>query len=202
MCAGERAVGNKYRETESDMQHFFHDIHGWFSAANLYRKMVVDAEDGAVFVEIGAWKGRSAAFMGVEIVNSGKDIKLHVVDWFKGSDEPAHHEDDDVRAGRLYEVFTTNIQPVAHVIEVHPTTSIEAASRFADNSLDFVFIDADHTYAGVKSDILAWMPKVKPGKILAGDDFGYFPGVNQAIDELLPGYTVTEHPTWVWRKPL
>lgn len=183
------------------MEHFYQNIHGWFSAETLYRDMVAEAGDGAVFVEVGAWKGRSAAYLAVEIVNSGKDVKLHVVDWFKGSDEPAHHADPDVREGRLRAVFEANMAPVASVVTTHAMTSVEAASLFADDSLDFVFIDADHTYAGAKQDILTWRAKVKPGKMLAGDDFAYFPGVRQAVEELLPGHQ-TPHPLWTWRKPL
>ena len=40
------------------------------------------------------------------------------------------------------------------------TTSEEAASTVADSSLDAVFLDGDHSAAGIEADILAWMPKV------------------------------------------
>ena len=49
--------------------------------------------------------------------------------------------------------------------------SADAASAFADRSLDFVYIDGDHSYAGTRRDILAWHSKVKPGGILAGHDY-------------------------------
>jgi hypothetical protein len=42
---------------------------------------------------------------------------------------------------------------------------------FEDNSLDFVYIDANHTYEGVKEDIKYWYPKVKPGGLLLGHDY-------------------------------
>jgi predicted O-methyltransferase YrrM len=53
--------------------------------------------------------------------------------------------------------------------------------------LDFVFIDADHSYEGCKADIEAWFPKVKPGGLLSGHDYDNpdFPefGVKRAVDE-------------------
>lgn len=49
--------------------------------------------------------------------------------------------------------------------------SAEAARKFDDNSLDFVYIDGDHSYVGVTVDLHEWYPKVKPGGILAGDDY-------------------------------
>lgn len=182
------------------MEHFHHNIHGWFGSADLYRRAVEEAKDGAIFVEIGAWKGKSAAFMGVEIANSGKKIDFHVVDWFKGSDEPAHHSDPDVRQGRLKEVFLENTKPVSHLITVHESMSAPAASLFRDNSLDFVFIDAAHDYDNVIADINAWLPKVKSGGILSGDDYYHFPDVKRAVSELLQGHR-PEGVYWFYRKP-
>jgi len=182
------------------MEHFYTKIEGWFRAADLYRAMVAEANEPACFVEIGAWKGRSTAFMAVEILNSGKRIDFHVVDWFKGSDEPAHRADVDVRAGRLAEVFFVNLAPVRDTITVHAMTSVEAASLFADQSLDFVFIDAAHDHASVRADISAWLPKVRPGGVLAGDDYGVFPGVERAVRELLPGHANPAWPIWTYRK--
>lgn len=64
--------------------------------------------------------------------------------------------------------------------------SVDAARMFADGSLDVVYIDAAHDYESVKADILAWRPKLKPGGILAGHDYGpHAPGVIQAVDELI-----------------
>lgn len=50
-------------------------------------------------------------------------------------------------------------------------TSLEAAERIDDGSLDFVYIDARHDYASVLEDIGAWYPKVRRGGIVAGHDY-------------------------------
>jgi len=68
-------------------------------------------------------------------------------------------------------------------------TSVEAARKVADHSLDFVYIDARHDYESVKEDLNAWFAKVKPGGIFAGHDYvdGMLPqgdfGVKSAVDE-------------------
>lgn len=46
-----------------------------------------------------------------------------------------------------------------------------AAADVPDQSLDFVYIDANHVYDAVSQDLQAWTPKVKPGGIIAGHDY-------------------------------
>jgi len=82
--------------------------------------------------------------------------------------------------------------------------SVEAAAEIPDESLDFVFIDADHSYEGCKSDIEAWAPKVKRGGLIAGHDYENtaFPkfGVRRAVDELFPQVDLGDNYTWFVRK--
>jgi hypothetical protein len=49
--------------------------------------------------------------------------------------------------------------------------SMDAVKDFRDNSLDFVYIDADHEYAHVMEDITEWSKKVRPGGIVSGHDY-------------------------------
>lgn len=51
--------------------------------------------------------------------------------------------------------------------------STEAAKKIKDQSLDYIYIDARHDYCGVKEDMEAYYPKLRPGGILAGHDFLY-----------------------------
>jgi SAM-dependent methyltransferase len=110
--------------------------------------------------------------------------------------------------------------------------SDEAAKLFEDGSLDFVYLDASHDYASVRSDLLSWYRKVRPGGIMAGHDYldgtqkgpgqpvhrvwnpsqqmldqityGVFSAVNEFFKPL--GLEITEiheaYPTWVIQKPL
>lgn len=47
-------------------------------------------------------------------------------------------------------------------------TSEQAAALFADDSLDFCYIDAQHDFLSVMQDITRWWPKVRSGGIMAG----------------------------------
>lgn len=63
--------------------------------------------------------------------------------------------------------------------------SAEAGRAYAGPKLDMIFIDGDHTYAGCKADIDAWMPRMAAGGIVAFHDSGapQCEGVNRAIGE-------------------
>ena len=72
-----------------------------------------------------------------------------------------------------------------------PVDSLLAADLVEDESLDFIYIDAGHSYIEVKSDFLAWYPKVRSGGIISGHDYGENDciGVKMFIDEFM-----NEHP--------
>jgi hypothetical protein len=69
--------------------------------------------------------------------------------------------------------------------------SLNAARLFSDGGLDWVHIDADHSYAACKADIEAWAPKVKIGGVVAGHDYTDMNsattvfGVKQAVNEYI-----------------
>jgi hypothetical protein len=87
---------------------------------------------------------------------------------------------------------------------VRAENSWDAASHYADSSLDMVFLDADHEYNSIAKDIDAWRPKVKRRGILAGHDYVVGFGVPRAVNErfarfeVWPGslYDNAYFPTW------
>jgi hypothetical protein len=50
------------------------------------------------------------------------------------------------------------------------STSAIAVMKFADSSLDFVYLDGDHTRPGIDYDLTTWWPKLRRGGLLAGHD--------------------------------
>ncbi|ELW1648213.1 MULTISPECIES: class I SAM-dependent methyltransferase [Enterobacter] len=58
-----------------------------------------------------------------------------------------------------------------NVIEIKRGLSVETASQFADRSLDWVYIDTDHSYETTIRELCAYAEKVKPGGIISGHDY-------------------------------
>lgn len=79
--------------------------------------------------------------------------------------------------------------------------SVQASMTIADGSVDFVFVDADHSYEGCKRDIEAWAPKVRDGGMVCGHDYSdLWPGVKRAVDETGEKITVLPDSVWAYMK--
>jgi predicted O-methyltransferase YrrM len=102
---------------------------------------------------------------------------------------------DRLRSFRAFE-YEYQFAPYARLI-VGDTA--EAAREIEEGSLDFVFIDADHTYEAVRKDIDAWRSKVRPGGWLGGHDYNRkFPGVIRAVDFVFGARNVITLPGSIW----
>ena len=171
------------------MNHFFDKIHGWFNYESVYKYVVRLFPAHAEFLEVGVYKGRSTAFLAVEIVNSGKKHELTSVDIFEPSKIMA-------LGGESYSIdeFCENLAHIGDLIfhDIVKAESIEAAKEFDNGTFDFVFIDAGHTYEEVLSDIQAWLPKMKDGGIISGHDYSAnWPGIEKSVKEVFgTDYTV------------
>ena len=152
------------------MDHFHHEVYGFCDYVGLYRKAVEIFPSGSHFVEVGSFLGKSAVFMAVEIINSGKRIKFDCIDHWIGSEE--HYDDENVDTENLYEKFLENIQPVKGIINPVRAESIVASKLYKTNSLDFIFIDASHDEPSVRKDLAYWYLRLKEDGMIAGDDIG------------------------------
>ena len=130
--------------------------------------------------EIGVLKGRYSKWLCYKI----KGLKLFLVDPYVAYDEYSEarkqndlNEYEEEAKKRLLNDRHCNVEFVKKF-------SIDAVKDFNDNSLDFVFIDANHDYKWVKEDIELWSKKVKKGGIVSGHDYSeYHFEVRKAVDE-------------------
>jgi predicted O-methyltransferase YrrM len=173
------------------MEHFYKNLgEEWFTYPGLYSMIVERFPTDSHFVEVGTWKGMSAAYMAVEIKNSGKNIKFDCVDTWDFV--PSQIEIPKDMFNNLYEIFIENIEPVKELITPIKALSWDGAIFYENESLDFIFIDAAHDYESVKKDINAWFPKLKKEGIIAGHDYTWCDDVRKAVNEFFEGKSIYE----------
>jgi hypothetical protein len=176
------------------------NIKGWFDYSEFY-DFIVDQFDNAVFVEVGTWKGQSIKYLAEKVKAKNKNIIIYGVDTFEGT-PGEHDEDDNVKNGTLLQAYLDNIKSVSKNIKTIKGLSEFASQEFENESLDFVFIDADHQYESVKKDIELWLPKIKIGGIISGHDyaFGGYCGVIPAVNEKFKDVSRMCSSVWYYKK--
>lgn len=180
------------------------DIHGWFDFEKFYRFLVAEIPAGATFVEVGAWMGKSFAAFAAFAKEADKAVFLDAVDTFCG--KPDSNDQAlilEAHGGSVEKAFYANMKALGVHCETCVAPSTKAAQYFTDGSCDAVFIDAAHDYESVRADILAWLPKVKSGGIIAGHDYDEV-GVFNAVhglrqDRKLPNRVETMGRCWYVR---
>lgn len=118
-------------------------------------------------VEVGVDTGKTSH----KLLRSFVYLRLSLVD----------HWPDDER----YRIASNRIRRFAHRTVFNRMDAVAGAATLDDNSQDFAFIDDDHTHEGCQRSIAAYWPKVRPGGLFCGHDYGKpdFPGVTQAVTE-------------------
>lgn len=192
----------------------YHHIPGRNVMRPIYELALSRTPQGGAWVEVGVALGRGIAEMARILLDAGRhDVKLYAVDPFGGYARNGEQAQWAEAEGGDWALFLKHMQANApdelRRIHVIRADSVDAARVFRDASLDLVILDADHVYRAVREDIDAWLPKVKPGGVIGGDDHHpvQFPGVEQACTETFGpapgGYTVSSdnHHGWpIWWK--
>jgi predicted O-methyltransferase YrrM len=152
--------------------------------ASLHRQTLVE------LVKANGW--RRGAELGVDsgvlfgmLLRECPDLHLTGVDLFP----------DMERSHRVFE-YEAGYSDRCEVLKM---STDEASLLFEDGHFDFVFIDADHSYQAVKSDIRHWASKVRSGGWLGGHDYRVdkFPGVVKAVDRAF-GKSALKYAGTIW----
>ena len=140
--------------------------------------------EGKNVVELGVFKGEFTAEFVIR-----KPYALHLIDPWKAQDAYAYYYDDanieqkDFNAIRLRVVQLYGNRDNVNIIQAF---SHDAVKRFSNESLDIVFVDANHSFSNCFYDMVAWSLRIKKGGWLLVHDFGggsCFFGVRQAVNE-------------------
>lgn len=144
-------------------------------------------------VEVGVYKGRLSRLL----LANDPMLFLFLVDPWKAAQAGDSYTTTDDHVARFTQddhdavmaEAMDNVREFEARCKVLRMPSVEASKEFKDGSLDFVFIDADHSYEGCKADIEAWWPKVRPRGLICGHDyrddmnFGVIKAVNEAFGD-------------------
>jgi hypothetical protein len=150
---------------------------------------------GSIGAEIGVWRGDFSS----RLLQDARPARLHLVDpwkfemgfdyeraWYGGAVAKNQAEMDGIYESVLRR-FAKEVE--AGVVLVHRGPSASIGMQFDDAYLDWVYIDGNHLYEYVKKDLEVFALKVKPGGLLAGDDYGvrgwWEHGVTRAVDEFV-----------------
>lgn len=138
--------------------------------------------------EVGVWRGHSSAGF-LRLLSTVKECFL--IDSWAAYDGYISSGDSKVNSNLSVDkkICEDRVSFFGDKVEVCHGFSEDVADRIPDKSLDFVFIDANHSYEYVKRDILIWKRKVRLGGVLAGHDIDApaFPGVRRAVEESIAG---------------
>jgi hypothetical protein len=160
--------------------------------------------------EIGVFTGEYS----IILLRANPSLHLRCVDSWAWSreGEKGHHNTywASSKVGRPRDVHEANFERTKHRLREFPAVqfmrmlSHEAAAQIPDGSLDFVYVDAEHTYEACLADLRAWSPKVKSGGIVSGDDYRFvnpkrpkrwrdpYAGVDRAVEQFVQEAQIAE----------
>jgi len=127
---------------------------------------VAQVPAGGTIVEVGSYHGKSAVNLAYAARRIGKGARVFCVDtWMNTTIEHALNTD-------VYERFLNNTAAYRDVITTLRGRSAEVGREWTRGPVDVLFIDGDHSYAGVTADIEAWVPHVRRGGLILFHDSG------------------------------
>lgn len=167
----------------------------WHAVARLIRRF----EEVGVGVELGVKEGRFSAYL----LEQFPSLHMYGVDLCRARekrDRLGYETYDDWDWDAILEEQEQNLAKVAKRFTLLRMSTVRAADLFEPASVDFVFVDAEHTYEGVRDDIAAWRDKIIDGGILCGHDYNpnkpRFEGLMRAVDEFGEVRVETDHVWW------
>lgn len=159
---------------------------------------LLNADKPIVGIEIGVDEGVTTEYL----LQSLPKLTLHGVDPY--SDYVDWSKVVVTGQENVYPKMLDKMKPFADRFTFHRKTSDDAVSLFADESLDFIFIDGIHTYEQVLKDCENYWPKLKPNGLFCGHDFNGIQQVKNAVIEfsnrINKSISLTNQDVWYWFK--
>lgn len=145
-----------------------------YEKQTLYR-LAQQVPNHGVIVEIGSFKGGSTICFAAGA--SAKGVTIHCIDTFMAENVTGNEGQD------TYAAFLHNTAIYRDMITVHRGYSYDMHGEFSEQ-IDLLFVDGDHSYEGVTSDLRLYVPRMHDNAILIMHDSAHLP-IQQAIREFI-----------------
>lgn len=145
--------------------------------------------ENAKVVEVGVALGKSISYLVDKVIRAGRDdISVYAVDAWAGVDRNGEQQAMS-SPNEDYELFIRMMREHCPVelaeIIIRRGWSVDESKKFKDNSVDLVVLDAAHDYENVRTDLHAWIPKIRNSGYIGGDDYvDDYPGLKKALHEV------------------
>jgi hypothetical protein len=139
-------------------------------------------EKGKVWAELGVFLGDFSR----KIFEHTGPKELHLVDIFPDFMMSGDKDGNNVIHANLTDVpYELTRHFNSDSVKIHKMTTEEFLLSIPDESIDVIYIDADHSYNSVMKDLTLSLTKIKSGGLLSGHDYhsGEFPGVFNAVND-------------------
>lgn len=120
----------------------------------------------SIGAEVGVYEG----FLTDQVLKYLKPKQYHLIDPYRVYDDTFLAKIPQQEWDKLHLLVNQKYKDNPNVFFIR-APSLSAVLDFKDESLDWVYIDGDHTQDAVYKDIVAWFPKIKKGGFLSGHDF-------------------------------
>jgi len=150
---------------------------------NTRNDLLKSFDKNTIICEIGVFQGEFSKFIKENLSPS----ELHLIDIFEGNGCSGDKDGNNIIWTNLNEEYYKLVDYFSNdsSVIIHKNKSLDVLNKFDDNYFDLIYIDGDHSYEGVKSDLSVSFLKTKNGGLICGHDYtsDKFPGVVQAVNE-------------------
>ena len=152
----------------------------FFGLIYLICQLRVHLRPNSKMIEIGTHMGESSFLF----ASSGLFSHIDIIDPLSGTEE--FNELFGYSWPEVVTEYNINTRLFKDIITLHQDYSYNIADSFENESVDFIYIDADHSEDSVRKDLNLYLPKLRPGGIIAGHDYvPNWPGVRDAVDSII-----------------
>ena len=156
----------------------------------IFDKVIESANDDIVVVEIGVFLGGTTCYIASKLAEKGVAYTYIAIDDFKFANISYEHNQQYTKNIPPYIAYANNLRKSKAKVNTFIGDSIEISKVFKDKSIDFLFIDGDHSEYCI-DELEAWLPKMKENSVISGHDYCDSEFVRKACKKHLVDFQLT-----------